>query len=131
MNVQELINELTEKAEAFGLELYEIEVLAAHQPSYPLQETVGGVWSPTDSDAIWLREFDCSDCGEHVDASDTDGTVDNAYWDEDTESYSICRECQFKAGDRNEKAQPAIWIVLTGTPYDRSPYGSRRMWDEP
>lgn len=123
MNVRELIARLEQVAEALG---DEAEIRGMHQANYPLQEVISKVWSPLlDGNAIHLEEFDCSGCGEHIIAPH-DTWLDNAFYNEDDQEYNICRECT--QGQKKANG-PIAWIVLDGHPYEGSPYGDRRAWE--
>ena len=82
MTLDELIERLQDMREQ--LSDGDVEILVVHQPGYPLQEVISGVWMPEDD-----QSGNCSKCGRVLDArrpycvlldppgpSDPDGTVE-------------------------------------------------------
>ncbi len=131
MNLAELIEDLEQQAKTMGLDPAEIEVMAAHQPHYPIQESVRGVFSYQDTDGIYLYKFCCAECGRDIVDEDDEGRV-NAFWSEEHDRYAVCSECNVRQGlseEEHERNAKTVWIVLDGQVFDRSPYGDRRMWE--
>jgi hypothetical protein len=97
MNVRELI-EILEDADE------DATVLLAHQPSWPLQFTVAGVYDPAETPA---------ECDRHG----------IAY--EPTE----CAQCDELTDDRNRQDGGVVYIVEGSHP--DHPYAPRQAWDNP
>lgn len=123
MNVNELIEHLqglVEQDEANG----EREVLGAHQRSYPLQERIGGVWDPKESEervyALGGR-IECAGCGTSL----QDGWRVEAA-DEGDDEW-VCDECH--ANDNEEGVLAPVYVVLDGHHYDHSPYAPAAAWN--
>ena len=99
MTLSELIERLQELADAgHG----DTEVLAVHQPRYPLQETVSGVWVLEDDGR-------CEECGRSL----VDGE---------------CPDCGSLPDDGNEER--FVYIVVGGQHPKASPYGPRQAFEE-
>ena len=103
MTLDELIDRLQDMRD--GLSHGDIEVLVVHQPGYPLQETVRGVWMPDDEPSAR-----CGECGRTLD----DGQ---------------CPACDSASEKRNDE-QHFVYIVADGHHHAASPYGPRRAFDE-
>ncbi len=103
MMLDELIERLQDMRDC--LSDGDIEVLVVHQPGYPLQEVINGVWMPEDD-----QSGNCSRCGRILD----DGE---------------CPECGWTSDDRNDKER-FVYVVANGHHRRASPYGPRRAFDE-
>ena len=102
MTLSELIERLQELADAgHG----DTEVMVVHQPHYPLQETIGGVWTPEDE-----PKGRCGECGRPL----SDGE---------------CPECGWTPDDSKEQ-EHFVYIVANGHHHTASPYGPRRAFDD-
>ena len=117
MNVRELIEMLSE------VEDQEREILVAHQPSWPLQERLAGVYDPADPGvAPYFQETLLAPC---------DGCLEEKtglWWvrDEDDESYRYCGDCY---DPEEEEAGPRpYYLVAGGHPHGLSPYAPRQAF---
>jgi len=126
MTVDELIERLEGIRESLGGDTY---VMAQHQPSYPLREKVGHVWSPSeDGDSEWRQELQaCSVCGCQV--THPDGEPVQVFYNPETAKYDICGECFLKEDGHTHDGQPVVYVVLTGAPHDMNPYGQSDAWN--
>jgi hypothetical protein len=104
MSRQVTVGDLIESLENYGRD---VEVRIMHQPSYPLQEVIGGVY-----DASGAEE--CAECELPRDAEDHDRKSDD--FSHDFENVS--------GSDAN-----VVYIVADGHPSKGSPYGDRRAWE--
>lgn len=102
MTIGELIQKLQDIVEAGYSE--ETPVRGMHQPNWPLQEHIGGVWVDEPSD-----EDECAECGQYRFQHPTED------------------ECEEFVPEK--KDEEIIYIVLNGQPYD-NPYGTKRAWNE-
>jgi hypothetical protein len=85
----------------------DVEVRIMHQPSYPLQEVIGGLY-----DASGAEE--CAECDLPRDAEDHDRK--SADFSHDFENVS--------GSDEN-----VVYIVADGHPNSGSPYGDKQAWE--
>lgn len=100
MTLADLIERLQELVDAgHG----DTEVLVVHQPHYPLQETIGGVWMQEDG-----PNGRCGECGRSL----SDGQ---------------CPECGWTPDDGADKEQ-FVYVVAGGHHHTASPYGPRRAF---
>jgi hypothetical protein len=103
MTLNELIERLQDMRER--LSGGDVEVLVVHQPGYPLQEVIAGVWMPEDD-----QSGSCGKCGRLLD----DGE---------------CPECGWTPDDGKGK-EHFVYVVASGHHHKASPYGPRRAFDE-
>lgn len=107
MRLSELIEKLEELREDNGPD-WDPHVYSGHQPSYPLAMGIAGVvhWSE--------RERECPDHEGYL--VDHDPDCREAYPPEEVGEYDD---------------ESVLWIVLSdGSPYERSPYAPRWLWEE-
>lgn len=97
MTLDELIERLQDMRDR--LSHGNIEILVVHQPGYPLQETIRGVWMPDDEPSTC-----CDECGY---------TLDN----------DRCPACELSE-NRNDEHH-FVYIVADGHHHTASPYGPR------
>lgn len=104
MTIRELVRLLQEYDDQ------DVEVLVVHQESWPLQVEVAGVW-----DEVFSREAHLRDC--RGDGYCGPGCPDLT---------------EGGCPDLSEDAQDAVpvYIVAGGHPYNRSPYGPGRAFQE-
>ena len=101
MTLADLVERLQELAEAgHG----DTEVLVVHQPQYPLQEIIGGVWMQEDG-----LNGRCGDCGRSLTASE-------------------CPECGWTPPDDGKDEERFVYVVASGHHHTASPYGPRRAF---
>jgi hypothetical protein len=103
MTLDELIERLQDMRD--GLSGGDVEVLVVHQPGYPLQEVVSGVWMPEDE-----PNGRCGECGRSL-------------------SEEECPECGWTPDDGKDK-EHFVYVVVNGRHHTASPYGPRRAFDE-
>ena len=103
MTLDELIERLQEMKN--GLGGGDVEVLVVHQPGYPLQEVIRGVWMPDDD-----QSGNCAKCGRLLDGGE-------------------CPECGWTPDDGKDK-EHFVYVVANGHHHTASPYGPRRAFDE-
>ena len=92
----------------FSGEVYrggDVEVLVVHQPSYPLQEVISGVWMSEDD-----QSGSCSKCGRILD-------------------HGECPECGWTP-DGSKDQEQFVYVVANGHHHAAIPYGPRRAFDE-
>lgn len=117
--VRDLIRELEELPE-------DMPIMAQHQPNWPLREFIGGIWvddGTSDED----EDNECENCSRLTleEPKEVKG-YNEVLW---------FRKC-FHCDHMNEVPPPPpkedviAYIVLSGHPYDGTPYGSKRAWNE-
>lgn len=116
--VGELIQELQQLPE-------EMPIMAQFQPSWPLREYIGGIWVDDGKDE---EEESCDQClrlalGEPQ-YLEAEGEAHDAGW------FSKCYNCgsMTEVQEPQPKKDEVAYIVLSGSPYDESPYGNKRAW---
>ena len=83
----------------------DVEVLVVHQPGYPLQEIISGVWMPEDD-----QSGSCSKCGRILD-------------------HGECPGCGWTP-DGGKDQEHFVYVVANGHHHTASPYGPRRAFED-
>lgn len=96
----------------------DVEVMVAHQPSWPLAERLGGVVDSEDITHEDTDEDECQACERHVLAPEC-GLEDSTHVTED--EYNAARE--------EQNGPHTIWLVAGGHDYDRSPYAPKAVFE--
>ncbi len=118
----EILEEMNNSSDDAG----ERTVLIVHQPHWPLQETVKGLWDPNKSGE---REYvlasdpddECHSCEVSV-----QGQMAWHHFEEELPLWT-CDECTAA----EEDAEPrSLYLVAGGHPEDLSPYGPRAAFRE-
>ena len=96
-------------------------IMCVHQPSWPLRETIGGLWldDGTDPDN---EENSCGNCGRlslSEPKQDSEGDWNRMCYH--------CKEINPCEPPMNEE-EKVLYIVLDGHPYEGTPYGSKAAW---
>lgn len=125
MNLNELIEELQELAEQEGNG--ERTVLAVHQPNYPLQENVRGVYDPLtagDRELLYVGKGEeaCTVCSDPI-----TGEAWRVFPDQDSGAVFTCVPCEDAELEQNPPAP--LYLVVNGHPHDLSPYGPREAFN--
>lgn len=119
------IGDLIEMLEELDIDP-ETELLAMIQPTYPLVESVGGIWV---DDGIDRSEEGCTceECGcVTLDEPkyDAEALVAENAW------YRRCFNCDHIQECEAPKEKKTAYVVLTSAPYNVNPYGTKRAWEE-
>ena len=103
----------------------DMPIMGMHQPNWPLREWIGGIWvnDPSDISSLDEEDNECPTCERlslGVPIKDSGGQ-----W------YRKCfrQECGEEV-PCDEPCDPIAYVVLNGQPYDSSPYGDKRAWNE-
>ena len=104
MSYKVTVGDLIDKLEEFGRD---VEVRVMHQPSYPLQETIGGVYDPSEGG-------ECQECDLPRDAQDHDRKSDDF-------------DHEYVGAEGSDGT--VVYLVADGHPSKGSPYGAREAWE--
>jgi hypothetical protein len=127
MTVNELIAQLEEARDAgFG----DTKVLGAHQPNYPLQESVLKVSWP--DPVHWYRDTQVSPLDvSSDDKCDCCGQTATKVFINDTKQDHTLRCSDDDCHPRNDEEstdKQFVHVVLNGTPRNINPYASKDLW---
>lgn len=112
MNVADLQRQIETYLECGGDP--DADVMIAHQPTWPLAETLAGVVDSTEIQREDTDEDECPSCGRHVLAPAGENCQEEHT---DPETYA------------QEQGPKTLWLVAGGHAYDRSPYAPREVFD--
>ena len=130
-NLRQMIESLEEIARQYG---DETQVLAAHQPNYPLAERISALVVTRVLDGSIVDDDDDADYCD-TEECDESGVVRS----HETEAL-YCARCAAENGIDVDtvlaEAVPVLWVLLSGHPDDygddawTSPYASSALWNE-
>lgn len=95
----------------------ETQIMAMHQPGWPLVEEIKGIYDP--------KQGACPDCEHYLfDHFTKEEFEEENYGEED----STCKHCE--CGYLYEKSLNLLYLIVDGCPYDMNPYGNKEAFND-